>query len=336
MIFECLLGIFTAKMENNKKKQGKGNAERCIKQGAKRVYAKKRTNPNKGKKKQSKTTPSKRLTSEENVNNLDFIVSEATENNERDAIPAPTTISSAKVVDIDPVEEHFNQLGTGFRLIELSILGEVFSLMSCPSCISTDSMQLYDISEKKKGLARYLEVRCSACPFIHGFYTSPVAHSSKNIRHRGMKTMEVNTRAVYACRGIGIGYTPLTKLCGYMNMPPPMAKTGYNYLSNVLKDACKTVAEKSMSDAAKTLRGVKKTADVAVSLDGTWQRKGFSSTLGVVTAISVDTGKVLDVAILSKSCKGCTSMKRIAKSDPKKYETWLASHKCNLNYIPYN
>jgi len=63
-----------------------------------------------------------------------------------------------------------------------------------------------------------------------------------------------------------------------------------------------------MSDAAKTLRAGKETA-VGVSVDGTWQRKGFSSKLGVVTAISVDIGKVLDVAILSKSCKGCTKMK---------------------------
>lgn len=56
------------------------------------------------------------------------------------------------------------------------------------------------------------------------------------------------------------------------------------------------------------------TSDVGVSIDGTWQRKGFSSTLGVTTAISIDTGKVLDVAIMSKSCKGCTSMKKVARS----------------------
>ena len=80
---------------------------------------------------------------------------------------------------------------------------------------------------------------------------------------------------------------------------------------------------------AKKLR--KKKGDVGVSIDGAWQRKGFSSTLGVVTAISIDTGKVLDVSILSKSCKGCTSMAKIAKSNPKLYEVWKLSHKCNLN-----
>ena len=76
-----------------------------------------------------------------------------------------------------------------------------------------------------------------------------------------------------------------------------------------------------MSDAATRLRGTNPIADVGVSVDGTWQRKSFSSTLGVVTAISIDNGKVLNVAVLSKSCKGCTSMKKIAFSDPARYET---------------
>ena len=66
-----------------------------------------------------------------------------------------------------------------------------------------------------------------------------------------------------------------------------------------------------MSNAAARLIGTKKTTDVGVSVDGTWQRKGFSSTLWVVTAISIDSGKVLNVAILSKSCEGCTSMKKL-------------------------
>ena len=81
-------------------------------------------------------------------------------------------------------------------------------------------------------------------------------------------------------------------------------------LSHSIKVASKQVAEKSMSDVAARQRGTKKTADVGVSVDGTSQRKGFSSTLGVVTAIYIDSGKFLDVPILSKSYKGCTSMNK--------------------------
>ena len=51
--------------------------------------------------------------------------------------------------------------------------------------------------------------------------------------------------------------------------------------------------------------------DVGVSVDDRWKRKGFSSTLSVVTAISIDNEKVLDVAIISKSCKCYTSTKKL-------------------------
>ena len=47
-----------------------------------------------------------------------------------------------------------------------------------------------------------------------------------------------------------------------------------------------------MSDAAARLCATQKTADARVSIDGTWQRKLVSSTLGIVTAISIESGKV--------------------------------------------
>ena len=45
-----------------------------------------------------------------------------------------------------------------------------------------------------------------------------------------------------------------------------------------------------------------KDTDVGVFVDSTWQRKGFLSAFGVVTATSIDSGKVLDVAILEMYC----------------------------------
>ena len=89
-----------------------------------------------------------------------------------------------------------------------------------------------------------------------------------------------------------------------------MTKNTYDGLSYSIKVASKQVAEKSISDAAARLHGTAPNADVGVSVDGKYQRKGFSSTHGVVAAISID-NEVLDAAILSKPCKGCTSMKKI-------------------------
>ena len=78
-----------------------------------------------------------------------------------------------------------------------------------------------------------------------------------------------------------------------------------------------------MSMAAFKLRGAASSADVGVSVDGTWQHKGFTSLDGVATVTSIDSGKVLDTAkvlkILFKSCKGCTRMLAIKAIDPHAY-----------------
>ncbi|KAJ8897792.1 hypothetical protein PR048_003142 [Dryococelus australis] len=42
--------------------------------------------------------------------------------------------------------------------------------------------------------------------------------------------------------------------------------------------------------------------DLTVALDGSWHRRGHVSLHGVVTCTSVDTGRVIDVDILSKHC----------------------------------
>ena len=42
--------------------------------------------------------------------------------------------------------------------------------------------------------------------------------------------MEINVRAVYGFQRIGVGHTPLTKYCGFLNMPLPMAKNAYTGL----------------------------------------------------------------------------------------------------------
>ncbi|GFX89419.1 integrase catalytic domain-containing protein [Trichonephila clavipes] len=39
-----------------------------------------------------------------------------------------------------------------------------------------------------------------------------------------------------------------------------------------------------------------------ISVDGTWQRRGYTSMNGCVAAISVDTGKVLDIEVMSSYC----------------------------------
>ena len=74
--------------------------------------------------------------------------------------------------------------------------------------------------------------------------------------------------------------------------------------------------------------------DIGISFDGTWQKRGHSSLKRVAAAISVTTGKVLDVEVLSRHCKSCTEHVRLKETKPDEYEAWKVTHekKCQLNH----
>ena len=79
-----------------------------------------------------------------------------------------------------------------------------------------------------------------------------------------------------------------------MNLPPPVSKKNYQKLSHKIRDTAKTVAEASMSAAIEEVKKEGAT-DIGVSVDGTCQRRRFSSLNGVVVAVSTSNFKVVDV-----------------------------------------
>ena len=101
-------------------------------------------------------------------------------------------------------------------------------------------------------------------------------------------------------RIIGRGRASLTKFCSVMNMPGPVAKKSFTTHVKAIARVSQQVAEAEMQKAVKEVRDINKAeedeiADVAVSCDGTWARRGFQSLYGMVSAISVQTGKVVDI-----------------------------------------
>ena len=51
--------------------------------------------------------------------------------------------------------------------------------------------------------------------------------------------------------------------------------------------------------AAELKQGTQGIVDIGVTADGTWQRRGYTSMNGVVVAMSIDCGKILDIEPLS-------------------------------------
>ena len=79
-------------------------------------------------------------------------------------------------------------------------------------------------------------------------------------------------------------------------------------------ETAKVVAEISMNNAATELKGSPSIVDIGVTVDGTWQRRGYTSMNGVVVDMSIDSGKILDIEPLSRYCKSCNTMSRTLKN----------------------
>ena len=71
--------------------------------------------------------------------------------------------------------------------------------------------------------------------------------------------------------------------------------------------------------------------DCKVSVDGTWQRRGYSSLNGVVTLKSNTNGKCIDTHTMSKCCKGCQYWER-RKESGEAYDRWKNYHVCSINH----
>ena len=72
-----------------------------------------------------------------------------------------------------------------------------------------------------------------------------------------------------------------------------------------------------------------------MSVDGTWQKRGFSSLNGVVAVISIDNGKVIDVEPMSRYCRECFVNTRRLQGDEDSLQIWREKHRdvCKLNYV---
>ncbi|GFT39893.1 uncharacterized protein TNCV_3060881 [Trichonephila clavipes] len=102
-------------------------------------------------------------------------------------------------------------------------------------------------------------------------------------------------------RSIGKGAEAGRMFCGVMNLPQP--PTRFSPYGKRILNAAKLVYEDSIQNAAKeAICENEGNKNIALAVDGTWQKCGYTSLNGVVTVTSIDTGKVIDVDILSKYC----------------------------------
>lgn len=219
-------------------------------------------------------------------------------------------------------KEAVNSENYGFVLFSFTCLSELILQLACPECLTVGSVSLCFVNNKKSGLAVCMKLACSACGYnSHELFSSP----------KVCKYFEINRRMVYASREIGCGHSSMNRLCYLLGLPSGPNKNAYQAHIKEINKVVTQVANETMNNAAEEVRTETGSSECAVSVDGSWQRRGFSSLTGVVSAMSVKTGKVLDVEVMSKSCMSCRKHS-IEDKNSLPYQAWLAEHTCSSNY----
>jgi len=122
-----------------------------------------------------------------------------------------------------------------------------------------------------------------------------------------------------------------------LNLPLRVSKNVYQKHS---KDVLKSTVAQAQASMEQVRREVLdlydadveagEVADILVSCDGTWQKRGFTL-YGACFVIAHETGKVVDNAVMSKYYVGCRRWEKQDKTSSEYLES-KASHVCCANY----
>ena len=247
----------------------------------------------------------------------------------------PGTPPSTKRVIGYPVNEgSLVSTSSTFMLINSGVLKTIIGQVgTCPVC--SQRIDIEEIQNERMGFCSKVKIFCLQCDWSVSNFLSEEVQTEKG--SRGRKFFEVNLRAVIAFREMGKGHEGLNTFARLMNMKG-ITWASYKNINNAVFDAYESVAEESMRKVAlhiKEDKSAKKHPDnpsvtlCDVSIDGTWQRRGYSSLNGVVTAVSH--GKCLDRHVMSKYCKACVRWE--SRKGTRDYSDWIEKHVCHVNHM---
>ena len=237
------------------------------------------------------------------------------------------------VLNLDSFEGYMESLeGAGSRVFEVSGLSNALQRTCKCSLCGGGPIDLREDPYRREGLVTYPYLYCQSCG--EDYSRSSKSNSVANKQRR----FALNQKSVLANKCVGGTHKSLQMHSTMMNLPLPVCSTVYTKISNRVKEASIQQVQVSMEQARHevleqynidvTNDGV---ADILVSCDGTWQKRGFTSMYGACFVIAYETGKVVDYAVMSKYCTGCRKWEKHDKKS-QEYLRWKAKHICDANY----
>lgn len=210
----------------------------------------------------------------------------------------------------------------GYSIIQFfMVFTALQQILKCKVCDKDVSFSKYG----QRGLGFKILVTCDcgekyidSCPLISTGY-------------------EINRRLVYVMRLIGVGLSSINTFCGLMELGSGLSSSTYYHIIDTISIAVQSVFDLAMRKAVneeKLLNAARGEPEdvLTVSGDGSWQKRGFSSLLGIISLIFKHSKKIANVIIKSSYCKGCEK-KKGTEGTPE-YEAWYEKHKehCKTNH----
>ena len=197
-------------------------------------------------------------------------------------------------------------------------------------------------------ICRCKNLECPSHHVVSSFHTTPKTN----------RFYDINREIVLGLRLVGRGYSAAQKILSVINLHGPESTASWTAHTKALEEAANELLESELQNAALQVKRYKLqigqieniiddtitdeqlkyiVVDAGVSIDGSWNSRGWSARDGMVAVISIDTGKVMDVIFLSNSYSACEQKKReqqegtISRRD---YLDWFVGHEenCFLNH----
>ena len=266
-------------------------------------------------------------------------------------------------------DENNKDTSNMYMFMDIQILLDLIQLVGvCPKC--QDELVVFMDSSGKKGLVQKLILQCNngECSWCHSLFTStkvrtnsnrfdlnvrsiiafrevgrgltnietfcrvmnmppPYTHKSyddvvKEITPRYISAME---QSMSAAAGKVSTETVMPSPDDYVGDVPPPDPTADDSVGDVrLSEPTDDNGAPDVSFEREELR------KCDVSLDGSWQRRGYASLNGFVSCIERCHDKVIDVDVMTKDCRACKYWK--GKEEDPGYNDWVSSHNCPINH----
>ncbi len=222
-------------------------------------------------------------------------------------------------------EEIVDEANDCYFIMQESCLNLIFKCLPCPTCFQTHVLDVHLAEKEHCGFAVKITVVCTQCEheILNMFSCQRIDGSSSS-----RQPFDVNLRAVLAFRGIGSGFSLMNDWCGIMNFPNCLAHKSYSSNQSKLREASMETFDRISKDSIKSITAAYEAIgtkpdeqgvlDIAVSYDGTWQKRGHSSHNGIGCVIDLITGLPIDYEVLSNFCLKC----KIASEDRNTTNEW--------------